>query len=86
MDFTNMSTDEVQSVATYRGGTLDLRQQASAELRRRIPGPENEDWFDFLHFLAEGGMAAKDLIYVLEKPYKYEDEYGEYHEAGGLER
>lgn len=58
---------------------------------RPTPGPEREDWIDFLSWLAhdgsdEGVFTASGIIAVVEKPWQYADAYAQYLAAGGVER
>jgi hypothetical protein len=52
-----------------------------------VPGPEKEDWIDFLRYLArERLMDGAEVVDVVEKPWKYAPEYATYLAAGGVDR
>lgn len=53
------------------------------------PGPHREDWVDFLRYLNEICQEAdvvEYVIYCVEKPWKYCEEYEQYLDHGGVDR
>lgn len=51
--------------------------------RRRVPHVMNDDFVSFLEWLAENrGLDVGQIIYVVEKPWKWAPEYREFQAEG----
>jgi hypothetical protein len=56
--------------------------RAYEEPNQSLPDYDKGDFIRFLHWLAdEKAMEAVELIYVIEKPHKFADEYAEFLKA-----
>lgn len=56
-----------------------------ADIDPGLPSPLRNDWIDFLRWFADSA-APQRVVDVVEKPWHFRQEYGEYLEEGGTER